>query len=167
MLPSGKSNISLGCQQDRYFPNGLWEAAAPLFLPWDREQRCPAAFQRGMKQEQRVGRGKGQQAAASLSAGTGAEMLAQVWGAAPSGGQVVLESPCSWGKQSQTHMLWALIWVGTVPIADNFSPWLFPTAGFGRGSRRGGGIAVTEMHENLLHSQEASEEPRKLFPLNS
>lgn len=27
--------------------------------------------------------------------------------------------------------------------------------------------AVTKMHENLLRSQEASEEPRKLFPLNS
>lgn len=49
-------------------------------------------------------------------------------------------------------------------MADKFSPWLFPTAEFGRGSS---GIAVTEMHENLLHSQEASEEPRKSFPLNS
>ena len=44
MFPSGKSNISLGCQQDRYFPNGLWEAAAPLFLPCDCEQRCLSAW---------------------------------------------------------------------------------------------------------------------------
>lgn len=29
------------------------------------------------------------------------------------------------------------------------------------------GIAITETHENLLHSQEASKEPRKPFPLNS
>lgn len=32
VLPSGKSNISLGCHQDRYFPNGLWESATLFTL---------------------------------------------------------------------------------------------------------------------------------------
>lgn len=80
VLPSGKSNISLVCQQDRYFPNRLWEAAAQLFLPWDHERGAPMSLE-----WYKLGGEKGSRSVASLSPCVGAETLKQLHGAAPGG----------------------------------------------------------------------------------
>lgn len=56
MFPYGKSNVSPGFPQDGYFPSGLWEVAAPLLPAQDCKQRCHAAPQHRIKQEQSLGK---------------------------------------------------------------------------------------------------------------
>lgn len=100
VLPSGKSNISLVCQQDRYFPNRLWEAAAQLFLPWDHEQGCPHVF--GVVQ---IRRRKGQQVCGqpeSLCRSRDAQ--AAPW-CCTRCGLSVLESPHSRGKEPNSYIV--------------------------------------------------------------
>lgn len=66
------------------------------FLPWDREQRCPAAFQRGKEQEQSVVRRKEQSLRPAQALGWEQGSLCRA------GGTELRQSPCPWGEQSQT-----------------------------------------------------------------
>lgn len=99
MFPSGKSNVSLGFPQDGYFPSGLWEVAAPLLPAQDCEQRCHAALQHRIKQEQSLAKRNvcsWQWDAASPSPCLGSEKVAVwccVWGTGCCEEPVL--SPCS------------------------------------------------------------------------
>lgn len=141
----------------------MWEASSPLFLPWDCEQRCHAAFQCGLKQELLLHkRIKRQQAVASPSPCAGAEVLRQLWDA-------VLRD---WDELNPSlHSLQVsrakLRYHGLLYGWDSSHQFLPVAISYSWGWKKELGIAVTEMHKNLLHSQEASEEIRKLFPLNS
>lgn len=87
MLPSRRFNIRLGFHRGIYFPNGLWEASAPLFLAWNCELRCFTACPCNMEQEQRMSRRKGQQAEVSLSVHMGTNVLLKLWDAVPEEGE--------------------------------------------------------------------------------
>jgi len=114
-----------------------------------------------------VTRRKGQQAAASMSPHVGAGMLMRLWEAAPGrGGMTSFESPRSLQESRAKFTCLGLLygWDSLcshqlLPVAISYS-WVWE-----RGGR--GGIAVMRMLKNLVHSQKASKEPRKLFPLNS
>lgn len=129
MLPSGKSNISLGCQQDRYFPNGLWEAAAPRFLRWDCKQRClSACYGAGAERgEEKGAAGCGQPESSRGTRGPAA------LGCCPRGEMRWAGEPSPSGIAEPNSRVVGCYMAGMVPVAANFSPWLFPTAGAGRG----------------------------------
>lgn len=114
VLPSGKFNISLGFHQDIYFPNGLWEASAPLFLAWNCELRCFTAFPCNMKQEQRMLRRKGQQAEVSLNVHMGANVLLKLWDAVPKeGGMSGSREPLLSGiAEPNSCVMGCVIWLG-------------------------------------------------------
>lgn len=114
MLPSVKFNISLGFHQDIYFPNGLWEASAPLFLAWICELRCFTAFLCNTKQKQRMSRRKEQQAEVSLSVHVGTNALLRLWDAVPEeGGMSGAREPLLSGiAEPSSRVTGYVIWLG-------------------------------------------------------
>lgn len=162
MFPYGKSNVSPGFPQDGYFPSGLWEVAAPLLPAQDCEQRCHAAPQHRIKQEQSLGKRNvcsWQWDAASPSPCLRSERVAMWCRAVPCLGNGMLWRACALPVLKQ-HLLWAEIRLGGSPKLPTSPHHCFLQLG-------PGGIVFTKKHKGLLHSQEGSEEPRKLFPLNS